>query len=151
MINGPNITIYDNIYLKDVEKEDRCIYLLYINLKDNTVAQDIIYNIMNYKDIYENILNTYRDDLYSRLWKKYKNENVIVYIVKEVVMRESRVITEEIINMFTDIIVESENNNIKTLYTYYNFDTYLNKSLFELYLEKLSLENIKLHVCKNKQ
>lgn len=151
MINGPNITIYDNIYLKDVEKEDRCIYLLYINLKDNTVTQDIIYNIMNYKDIYENILNTYRDDLYSRLWKKYKNENVIVYIVKEVVMRESRVITEEIINMFTDIIVESENNNIKTLYTYYNFDTYLNKSLFELYLEKLSLENIKLHVCKNKQ
>ena len=151
MINGPNITIYDNIYLKDVEKEDRCIYLLYINLKDNTVTQDIIYNIMNYKDIYENILNTYRDDLYSRLWKKYKNENVIVYIVKEVVTRESRVITEEIINMFTDIIVESENNNIKTLYTYYNFDTYLNKSLFELYLEKLSLENIKLHVCKNKQ
>lgn len=151
MISGPNITIYDNIYLKDVEKEDRCIYLLYINLKDNTVTQDIIYNIMNYKDIYENILNTYRDDLYSRLWKKYKNENVIVYIVKEVAMRESRVITEEIINMFTDIIVESENNNIKTLYTYYNFDTYLNKSLFELYLEKLSLENIKLHVCKNKQ
>lgn len=147
-----NITIYDDMYLKDIKKEDKCIYLLYTNLDSNAVSQDIIYNIMDYKDIYDEILNNYRDDLFSSLWHKYKvDNNIIIYIVKEVLMNKSQTLKDEVCNLFTDIIVEAYNKNIKNLYTYYNFDTYLNKSLFELYLSKLSAENINVHICANRQ